>query len=63
METLVILCLVFSGLLFIGGGVVVIRTLIRDRRIEDAMQRQRERQNAEMWRRINEAVSSMDDSA
>lgn len=57
LEILVVVVLVFSVLLMVGGIVAVIWRCIKDRRIEDAMQRQRERQNAEMWRRINEEVA------
>ena len=57
MSGILIFSIILSACIFIAVLVIFIRTLVKDKRMEDAMQRQRERQNDEMWRRINEEVA------
>jgi len=51
---LVIVLLIISVSLFVLCVVALVRFLIRNKRWEDSMQRQRERENAQMWARIQE---------
>ena len=47
-----VLMLLVGLCLLIVGIVILIRLGIKDKRVEDARQRQRERQNDEMWQKI-----------
>ena len=56
--------IIIAGILIVAGAVVyVVSILVKDKRKEDAAQRQRERQNDEMWARIDARVKEHEDSA
>jgi len=56
MFAFLIMLIILSGGILVALVIFVARSALRDKRVEDARQRQRESDNAEMWRRVQERV-------